>query len=263
MMVLFWLACSTPSNPGFNLGWTEVWRDDFDGAAGTPPNPEVWVPMVGGDGWGNEQLEYNTDRPENAALDGEGHLVITAIREDYEGNAYTSARLSTESTLAFGAGRFEADLKMPAGTGLWPAFWMLGTDFSTAGWPACGEVDIMEMRGEAPSTSLATVHGPGYSGADAYGDSLTLREGTFADDFHTFAVDIDPDHLSFWMDDTRVGVVRPGDLAGAWAFDGEWFLLLNLAVGGVFLDEPTEDTPFPASFYIDAVRVYERTQPSP
>ena len=151
-------------------------------------------------------------------------------------------------------------MKMPAGAGLWPAFWMLGDDYEEVGWPACGEVDIMELRGEEPDTTLATVHGPGYSGAGGYGDSYRLREGSFADEFRTFAVDIDVDHLAFWMDDVRIQVVRPGDVAGAWAFDGEWFMLLNLAVGGDFLADPNEDTPFPATFLVDEVRVYERTQ---
>jgi beta-glucanase (GH16 family) len=215
---------------------------------------------VGGDGWGNEQLEYDTDRVENAALDGEGRLAITARREAYAGNAYTSARLTTSGTRSFGAGRFEADLKMPAGAGLWPAFWLLGDDFEEIGWPACGEIDVMELRGEEPDVTLATVHGPGYSGAGGHGEDYRLREGTFADAFHTFAVDVDEDHLAFWMDDVRVQVVRPGDLPGEWAFDGDFFLLLNLAVGGTFLDEPTDETPFPATFLVDAVRVYERTQ---
>jgi beta-glucanase (GH16 family) len=255
------LACVAPDAPPFEDGWTLVWSDTFDGPAGAAPDPSVWIPDVGGDGWGNEQLEHNTDRVENAALDGEGRLAITARREDYGGNAYTSARLTTNGTLAFGPGRFEADLKMPAGTGLWPAFWLLGDDFDEVGWPACGEIDVMEFRGEEPDVTLATVHGPGYSGGASYGDDYRLREGTFADTFHTFAVDVDEDHIAFWVDDTRVHVVRPGDLPGAWAFDGEFFLLLNLAVGGTFLEEPTDETPFPATFLVDAVRVYERAQP--
>ena len=262
-MIVFLAACAAPADPVLDNGWTLVWEDTFDGPSGTPPDPTVWVPDVGGGGWGNEQLEYNTDRTENAALDGLGRLAITARREAYEGNAYTSARLTTNGTLSFAAGRFEADLQMPAGQGLWPAFWMLGDDFEELGWPACGEVDIMELRGEEPDTMLATVHGPGYSGAASLGDSYRLREGTFTEAFHTFAVDIDEEHLVFWVDNHRVHTVRPGDLPGAWAFDGEWFLLLNLAVGGVFLEEPTPDTPFPSTFLIDAVRAYERSQPQP
>lgn len=261
-MILFLVACTAPDSGAYDPSWSLVWEDDFDGAAGTAPDPSVWVPDVGGDGWGNDQLEYDTDRVENVALDGEGRLAITARKEDYEGNAYTSARLTTSGTLSFGAGRFEAVLKPPAGTGLWPAFWLLGDDYADVGWPNCGEVDIMELRGEEPDVSLATVHGPGYSGASGYGDSLRLRDGDFSDDFHTFAVDIDEEHLTFWMDDTRVGVVRPGDVDGAWVFDGEWFLLLNLAVGGTFLAEPDDSTPFPATYLIDAVRVYERAQPA-
>lgn len=260
-MILLFAACTVPSEGPLDNGWTLVWEDNFDGPAGQAPDPSVWVPDVGGDGWGNEQLEFNTDRTENASLDGEGHLAIVARREAYEGNAYTSARLTTNGTLAFGAGRFEADLRVPAGQGLWPAFWMLGDDFDEVGWPACGEIDILEVRGEEPDIVLATVHGPGYSGGASYGDTYRLREGTFADDFHTFAVDVDEDHLAFWVDDHRVHLVRPGDLPGAWAFDGQWFLLLNLAVGGTFLEEPTPETPFPATYLVDAVRVYERTQP--
>jgi beta-glucanase (GH16 family) len=262
MMFLLLAACSSPDDAApFETGWTLVWTESFDGAAGSPPDPEVWVHDVGGDGWGNAQLEYNTDRTDNAALDGEGRLAITARREAYQGNAYTSARITTNGLKSFGMGRIEADLQMPAGQGLWPAFWMLGTDFGDVGWPDCGEIDIMELRGEEPEVTLATVHGPGYSGPASYGDTYRLRDSTFADGFHTFAVDIEPDHLAFWMDDARVHVVRPGDLPGAWAFDDEFFLLLNLAVGGYFLDEPTDDTPFPATFLVDEVRAYERTQP--
>jgi beta-glucanase (GH16 family) len=261
MILLLALGCAAPDDGPLETGWTLVWSDSFDGAAGTAPDPDVWVPDVGGDGWGNAQLEYNTDRTDNAQLDGEGRLAIIAKREDYMGNAYTSARLTTNGTKSFGAGRIEADLQMPAGTGLWPAFWALGDDFGDVGWPDCGEIDIMEMRGEEPEVTLATVHGPGYSGASAYGDDYRLRDGAFSEGFHTFAVDIDTEHLAFWMDDVRVHVVRPGDLAGAWAFDGEFFLLLNLAVGGYFLEEPTADTPFPATFLVDEVRFFERTQP--
>ena len=133
MILLLALGCAAPDDGPLETGWTLVWSDSFDGAAGTAPDPDVWVPDVGGDGWGNAQLEYNTDRTDNAQLDGEGRLAIIAKREDYMGNAYTSARLTTNGTKAFGAGRIEADLQMPAGTGLWPAFWALGDDFGDVG----------------------------------------------------------------------------------------------------------------------------------
>lgn len=262
-MIFVLLACTAPEPEALDTSWTLVWSDTFDGAAGAPPDPAVWVPDVGGDGWGNDQLEYDTDRVENAALDGAGHLRITALREDYEGRSYTSARLTTHGTKTFGYGRLEADLKLPEGAGLWPAFWMLGANFDEVGWPACGEIDVMEFKGEEPDVTYATVHGPGYSGGSGFGDHYRLRDASFAEDFHTFAVDVDPEHLAFWMDGTRVMTVRPGDLAGDWVFDEERFLLLNLAVGGTFVDEPDADTVFPAVLEVDAVRAYERTQPAP
>lgn len=265
-MLLVLLACTSPAaDPPLDTSWTLVWSDPFDGPAGTAPDPTIWVPEVGGDGWGNNQLEYDTDRVENASLDGAGHLAITAIAEAYEGRDYTSARLSTQGTWQHGYGRVEADLQIPAGKGLWPAFWMMGTDLDTVGWPDCGEVDILEAKGEDPDTSYATVHGPGYSGTGGISEDLTLRDGSFADGFHTFAVDLDPDHLAFWVDDVRVQTVVPGDLPPNtnWVFDKEWFLLLNLAVGGNFVEAPDSSTPFPATLLVDEVRVFERTQAFP
>lgn len=265
MIALLMLGCTAPGSAPLDTSWTLIWSDTFDGEAGTAPDPAIWVPDVGGDGWGNHQLEYDTDRVENAALDGQGRLVITARRESYEGNDYTSARLTTRGTFTHGAGRYEADLQLPAGTGLWPAFWLLGTTVDTAGWPTCGEVDVMESKGEEPDTTYATVHGPGYSGAGGISDGYRLREGSFADGFHTFAVDIDPDHLAFWVDGDRVQTVRPGDLpdGAAWVFDNDWFLILNLAVGGDYVAPPDDTTPFPAALVVDAVRVYDRSQDLP
>lgn len=264
-MVLFLLACAGPVETPLDTSWSLIWSDSFDGPAGTVPDPDVWVPDVGGDGWGNEQLEYDTDRPENASLDGSGRLVITAIAESYEGNDYTSARLTTKDTVSFGYGRYEADIQLPAGQGLWPAFWLLGTEIDTVSWPDCGEVDIMEFKGEDPDTSYATVHGPGYSGAGGLTADYSLREGTFADGFHTFAVDLDPDSVAFWVDGARVQVLHPGDLPPntSWVFDNEWFMILNLAVGGFFVEEPEDPSVFPASMLVDEVRVYERTQAQP
>ncbi len=259
MSWLWLLACTAdPVDTVYDPTWTLVWEDDFSGPAGSPPNPEVWTPDIGGGGWGNNQLEYDTDR--NAVLDGEGHLTITARAEEYEGNDYTSARITTKGKLEHGDGRFEADIRIPAGQGLWPAFWLLGTNIDTLSWPACGEVDILEAKGEDPSVTYATVHGPGYSGAGGISADFPLQTGSFADDFYTFAVDIDPEHLSFWVDDTRVGVVRPGDLpAGtSWVFNQSWFMILNLAVGGNFVERPEDPSVFPAVMTVDAVRIYER-----
>lgn len=240
-------------------GWSEVWADEFDGVAGSAP-ADHWVADVGGDGWGNSQLEFNTDRTDNAFLDGEGRLVIRAQSEDYEGNAYTSARLTTMGNVEHGPARIEARIMVPEGPGLWPAFWLLGADFEEVGWPTCGEIDILEVKGSEPDRVITTVHGPGYSGGEGVGTATVLPEESASDAFHTYAVDIDPEHIVWWIDGRRVHTVRPGDLPGgtAWAFDDPFFVILNLAVGGQFVQPPSADTELPADMLVDYVRIYER-----
>ena len=262
-MVLAGCGVAEPE-PVEGLGeYTLVWSDEFDGSAGAAIDPDKWVHDVGGDGWGNEQLEYNTDRTDNVRQSGDGSLEIVALKEDYEGNAYTSGRITTEGLFDHTYGRFEARIKLPEGQGLWPAFWMLGADFAEVSWPACGEIDVMELRGEKPYVSLGTVHGPGYSGGEGIGDDYTLAEGTFADDFHVFAVDFDPEHIVWSVDGVAFQTLTPGDLpeGTGWVFNKPFFMILNLAVGGVFLEEPDEDTVFPAVMEVDYVRVYERSVP--
>ena len=259
-MIAVLLACVTPDDDAAaSFGWAEVWADRFDGAAGAAPS-EVWVPDLGAGGWGNNELQTYT--AENATLDGEGHLVITAREEARDGAAYTSARLTTNGTFARGFGRFEARIRSPEGQGLWPAFWLLGDDFSEVGWPTCGELDVMEIRGGQPETTQASAHGVGFSGGAALYDTYTLPEGTVADDLHTFAVQVDPGRVSFWFDDVRVHDLTAGDLpdGAAWPFDKEFFLILNLAVGGTFGGNPDATTVFPASLLIDEVRVLERVE---
>lgn len=255
-------ACETQTqDSAVDNSWVLVWSDEFDGAAGSAPSSENWTPDVGGDGWGNEQLEHNTDRTDNAFLDGEGNLVIRAQRESYEGNEYTSARLTSVDKVEYGPARVEARIKVPQGQGIWPAFWLLGADFPEIGWPGCGEIDIMELRGDQPDAAIATVHGPGYSAGESISDTQRIFGGeTWADDFHVYAVDIDPFHLAFWVDDQRIHAVRPGDLpAGTgWVFEKAFFVILNVAVGGQFLENPTDDTEFPADMVVDYVRIYER-----
>ncbi len=210
--------------------WVPAWADEFDGEAGSAPDPSSWTPDVGGDGWGNEQLEYNSDSTDNAFIDGDGHLVIRALRQSTQGMDYSSARLTTRGAVEPGPGRVEARIRVPEGQGIWPAFWLLGTDFDTAGWPACGEIDILEVRGEDPGEVLTTVHGPGYSGAASVGQTTQLPfDNSAADDFHTYAVDIDPELITWWIDGERVHTVAIGDLpAGSpWAFDGSFFIILN------------------------------------
>jgi beta-glucanase (GH16 family) len=243
--------------------WSPTMSDEFDGAEGTPPDPALWTYDVGGDGWGNGQLEFNTDRVENVSLDGEGHLRIVAREESYMGNDYTSARIKTQGLFQQKYGRFEASMKLPAGQGLWPAFWMLGADIDEVGWPESGEIDIMEFRGQEPELVHGTLHGPGYSGAEPISGTFRLRDGeTFTDDFHIFAVEWDPGRITFSVDSEVYHAVNSSDVnaRGDWVFDHDFFVLLNLAVGGGFVGPVGPNTVFPATVLVDYVRIFERAQ---
>ncbi len=140
--------------------WVLTMSDEFDGDEGTAPDPALWTYDIGGDGWGNNQLEFNTDRIENVSQDGEGHLRIVAREESYMGNDYTSGRIKTQGLFEQEHGRFEARIKLPVGSGLWPAFWMLGADIDEVPWPDCGEIDILEYQGQRPERVFGTLHGP-------------------------------------------------------------------------------------------------------
>ncbi|MBK9647442.1 MAG: glycoside hydrolase family 16 protein [Deltaproteobacteria bacterium] len=258
LLLLIVIACSsTPQGEG---QWVVIWADEFRGASGEPPDPSRWTYDVGGDGWGNGQLEYNTDRVENAAQNGDGVLEIVARKEDYEGNAYTSARIKTDGLFEHGYGRFEARIRVPEGKGLWPAFWMLGAEFNDIGWPWCGEVDVLEMKGEAPETIYGTIHGPGYSGSGGISGGLTLDDGAFSDGYHNYAVEIDEGHIAWLVDDVVYQRITAADLPAdaTWVNDDPFFLILNLAVGGNYVAAPDETTELPATMKVDWVRVSER-----
>ena len=241
--------------------WVLTMADEFDGAEGTPPNPAIWTYDVGGDGWGNGQLEYNTNRVENVSLDGTGNLRITARKEPYLGNDYTSARIKTKGLFEQEYGRVEARIKLPPGQGLWPAFWMLGANIDEVGWPQTGEIDVLEFRGQQTDRIIGSVHGPGYSGADPIGTVFRLPDGEkFTDDFHVFAVDWDPGQIRFWVDSEVYQTITTAFVSarGEWVFDQPFFLLLNLAVGGGFVGPVGGNTEFPADMLVDYVRVFER-----
>lgn len=241
--------------------WKLVWSDDFDGPAGQLPDAANWVFDIGvgpgNDGWGNAELQYYTDRPENVSLDGEGNLAITAKRESYSGRAFTSARLKTQGIFDQAYGRFEARIKMPWGPGIWPAFWLLGSDIDVAGWPQCGEIDIMEYRGQQPNLVHGTVHGPGYSGGAAITKSFGFANDRFDLDFHLFAVEWTEEYIDFFVDDVRYQRIRQRDVPGEWVYDQPFFILLNVAVGGNYVGFPTDQTPFPQTMLVDWVRVFE------
>lgn len=252
-------ACQADENQMLERrNWQLVWSDEFDGAAGDAPDPAKWTYDIGtgSNGWGNQELQYYTNRPENVAMDGDGHLVITARRETFAGAAFTSARIKTQGLFTQTYGRFEARLKTPYGPGLWPAFWMLGEDIVTEGWPQCGEMDIMELRGQEPNIVNGSVHGPGYSGGGAITKGFSLTDNRFDTDFHLFAIEWGEDYIEYFVDDTLYQRLTPDDLTGEWVFDHPFFMLLNVAVGGNYVGFPTTQTPFPQQMTIDYVRVY-------
>jgi beta-glucanase (GH16 family) len=235
-----------------------IWSDEFTGAAGTAPASTRWKYEVGGSGWGNQQLEYDTNRTSNASLDGAGNLVITARAEQFQGNNYTSARLNTIGLFSQAYGRFEARIKLPTGQGIWPAFWMLGANIAQVSWPACGEIDVMEMRGQTPNKVIGSAHGPGYSGGGALSTVYTLPSGSFADGFHVFSVDWTPSRIEWRVDGNLYKAITPASLPSntTWVYDHPFSILLNLAVGGTFLGNPDASTVFPQSMIVDYVRVY-------
>ncbi|MET7419462.1 family 16 glycosylhydrolase [Dactylosporangium sp. NPDC005555] len=243
-----------------------TWSDEFDGAAGSAPDAGKWKRDIGGGGWGNNEQQYYTNSTSNASLNGAGQLVITARRENpanyqchYGTCQYTSARLLTQDKFTQAYGRFEARMKLPRGQGIWPAFWMLGADIGSNPWPNSGEIDIMENIGKEPNTVHGTIHGPGYSGAEGIGAGYTIGQ-PFADAFHTFSVEWEPNVLRWYVDGNLYQTRTPADLGGdRWVFDHPFFMLLNLAVGGYWPGYPDGTTQFPQTLTVDYVRVYAYT----
>nr|WP_222108868.1 lectin [Streptomyces cupreus] len=237
-----------------------TFSDTFDGPAGSAVDSSKWQ-IETGDNVNNHERQYYTAGNRNAALDGQGHLVITARRENpanyqcwYGTCQYTSARLNTAGKFTAQYGHIEARIKVPRGQGMWPAFWMLGTPVD---WPDSGEIDIMENVGFEPSTVHGTIHGPGYFGAGGIGAAYSLPNGqAFADAFHTFAVDWAPDSLTWSVDGNVYQRRTPADLGGrAWVFNKPFFLILNLAVGGYWPGDPDGSTVFPQQMVVDHVTV--------
>lgn len=249
--------------------WSLVWSDEFNTAAGTPPSQETWGYEIGDGsvntipGWGNSELEYYTDSTENAATDGLGNLAITTRQADgtlicyYGPCQYTSARLLTKNKFEVAYGRIEARIKVPSGAGLWPAFWSLGTDIDRVGWPQTGEIDIMENVGRLPNEIFGTIHGPGYSGGSSFGNIYDFGYPV-ADDFHTFAVEWQPDEIRWYVDGIQYHRATPADVApNQWVYNHPFFLLLNVAVGGNFGGPVSPETVFPQSMLVDYVRLYQ------
>jgi beta-glucanase (GH16 family) len=254
------LGCNSSGEE--SIDWQLVWSDEFntDGA----PNDQLWgydigtgVEIFGQPGWGNNELQYYTDRPENINIEN-GMLEITAIKESYEGSGYTSAKILTRGLFEQTYGRYEARIKLPFGQGIWPAFWLLGDDSNgSVSWPQIGEIDIMEYRGQEPTKVHGTVHGPGYSGGNGVTDSYTLINSRFDTEFHVFAIEWGPDYIDYFVDGIPYNRITPDDVNGEWVFnDNQFYIIINMAVGGSFVGSPNAATPFPQTMYVDYVRVY-------
>ena len=234
--------------------WNLVWADEFTQADGTPPDPANWGYDIGGWGWGNNEWQYYTSRTNNARIVN-NQLVIEAHEESFGGRNYTSARLLTQNKWSWTYGRLEARIKVPYGQGIWPAFWMLGTDFPGVPWPDCGELDIMEHIGREPKNVHGTAHGPGYSGGSGIGGSYAFVPD-LSDDFHVFAVEWEANRIKWYVDGIHYFTItsRLGGLT--WVFDHPFFFILNVAVGGNWPGYPDGTTVFPQQMLVDYVRVY-------
>lgn len=261
-ILMFFLSCTGETEQKIDQpDWQLAWSDDFNGAKGVQLDKTKWTYDIGRGqgGWGNQELQYYTDRPENVSMDGEGNLVITAIKENYQGAQYTSARFKTQGIFDQQYGKFEARIKTPYGQGLWPAFWMLGSNITQVNWPQCGEIDIMELRGQAPTTAECALHGPGYSGANSITGKNILTNSRYDDKFHVFAVVWDESKIDFYIDNYLYRRIEKSEVEkkGQWVYDHPFFLLFNVAVGGNFLGSPNTSTPFPQQMVIDYVKVYK------
>jgi len=243
-----------------------VWSDEFNG-------PDIdrtsWTFDTGGGGWGNNELQYYLDNPDNAYI-ADGMLVIEARQERYRNRRYTSARLKTQGLQSWTYGRVETRIQIPRGQGIWPAFWMLGENFPSVGWPDCGEIDIMENIGSEPNLVHGNIHGPGYFGADGIQGTAVLEDpanpqAAFADGFYTYAIEWQPGLIEWYVDDTRFHSAAPADLpdGAPWVFDHPFFVILNVAVGGDWPGDPDATTVFPQQMLVDYVRVYQTIQEPP
>lgn len=273
-------SCSTDETQTVANFTQLVMSDEFDtdGALDT----SIWSYDIGTgeNGWGNSELQYYTDRSENVTVQN-GILVITANKESFNGSSYTSARISTKGKFDQKYGRFEARIRLPWGQGIWPAFWLLGDNIDEVSWPYCGEIDILEFRGQQPTQVLGTIHGPGYSAGGSISKSYNLENDRFDTGFHIFGIEWGPQYINFYVDDVLYNQITPENLpTGAppehlcdelpeercnefkarwnkWAFDQPFYIIMNLAVGGNFVGSPNNETVFPQTMLVDYVRVYK------
>jgi beta-glucanase (GH16 family) len=242
------------------VNFTELTMQDEFNTDGAPDNA-IWGYDIGTgqNGWGNQELQYYTDRPENVVINN-GIMVITAQQENFQGSSYTSARLLTKNKFSQTYGRFEARIRVPYGQGIWPAFWMLGVpDGPDEIWPSLGEIDIMEIRGQEPTKLIGSLHGPGYSGGEAISKEYVLQNDRLDTGFHIYGIEWGPDYVNHYVDDVLYSQITPDDLpeGSTWVFNNDFYILINLAVGGTFVGSPNAETVFPQTMLVDYVRAYK------
>ncbi|GAB3805779.1 hypothetical protein GCM10028819_39720 [Spirosoma humi] len=265
LAIVFLLACKSPDmlvpvgSPTPPPGRKLVWSDEF-AKAGLPDSTK-WSYEVGGNGWGNNELQYYTARrPENARIEN-GKLIIEARKEEYKGQKYTSARLVTQNKATWTYGRVEAMAKLPKGVGTWPAVWMLGKSIATAGWPRGGEIDIMEHVGFDEGVIHGTVHTEAYNHAKKTEKGKAVSVNDVTGSFHLYAIEWTADQIDFFVDDQKYYTVQKavlGTSEAQWPFEQPFFLLLNVAVGGNWGGQKgVDETIWPQRMEVDYVRVYQ------
>ena len=243
--------------------YTELaWSDEFGGSG--PLDASKWMYDLGNNnGWGNNELEYYTNSTDNVSQSG-GNLVIQALRQSASGFAYTSGRVLTKNKKDFQYGRIDVRAKVPQGKGLWPAIWMLGSDIDQNNWPKCGEIDIMESMGQNPTQFLTTMHFADASGSHA--QDGTSWNDLSNDDFHTYSAVRSKDQIRFYVDGKMYYSFSPANTGSKpYPFNNNFFVVLNVAVGGNFVGNPSpatinSSTTFPQQMQVDYVRYYQYKQ---
>jgi beta-glucanase (GH16 family) len=269
VVLLVSIGCSTDETQQVTTFTELTLSEEFDNEGA--PNPAIWGYDIGTgeNGWGNNELQYYTDRPENVSVQN-GILIINAKKEEFSGSSYTSARLVTKGKFEQAYGRFEARMRLPYGQGIWPAFWLLGANIDEVSWPNCGEIDIMEYRGQNPTTLIGTVHGPGYSAGESISKSYNLENDRFDTGFHIFGIEWGPEYINYYVDDVLYNQITPDDVPQncyyealgqpepcEWVFNQPFYIIINMAVGGNFVGSPNTETVFPQTLLVDYVRVYK------
>jgi len=244
------------TTPNSYAGMTLVWADEFNGNQIDLNN---WTHEIGNSGWGNNELQYYTSSSDNSYVS-DGNLIIEAKEESISGSSYSSARMITAGKQEFIYGRIDVRAKLPEGQGIWPAIWMLGADIFTNGWPACGEIDIMELVGHEPNRIHGTAHWGNQGNPSTYqGNGFTLSGGSkYSDEFNVFSIIWENDNIKWLMNDQEFFSISSANVTNtAYPFNDNFFFILNIAVGGNWPGSPDGSTVFPQKMYIDYVRVFQ------